>query len=182
MLQYQEDVTNYQLYAHQLREAKEQLQEVTEQLQPYQAMFTPFADWLPLQNKTILEQAQLLHEFNEEMQAVKLARLQQPSTLLAQQLARKKAERTALLAASQEILSQVGIDQPAEISLWLKQWETHQRAAKAGSRISSHAGSDFPGTNHTRRIAGKENASGTKAKKSCTSLVDKRQSKGNGLN
>ena len=90
LLQYQEDVTNYQLHAHQLREAKEQLQEVTEQLQPYQAMFTPFADWLPLQNKTILEQAQLLHEFNEEMQAVKLARLQQPSTLLAQQLARKR--------------------------------------------------------------------------------------------
>ena len=79
-----------------------------------------------------------MHEFNEEMQAVKLARLQQPSTLLAQQLARKKAERAELLKASQEILSQVGIDQPAEISLWLKQWETQSAGGKAGSRISSH--------------------------------------------
>lgn len=144
LLQYQEDVTNYQLYAHQLREAKEQLQEVTEQLQPYQAMFTPFADWLPLQNKTILEQAQLLHEFNEEMQAVKLARLQQPSTLLAQQLARKKAERAELLKASQEILSQAGIDQPAEISLWLKQWETHQRAAKREAELAVMLDPIFP--------------------------------------
>ena len=70
--------------------------------------------------------------------------LQQPSTLLAQQLARKKAERAELLKASQEILSQVGIDQPAEISLWLKQWETHQRAAKREAELAVMLDPIFP--------------------------------------
>ena len=144
LIQYQEDVADYQMYVHQLREAKEHLQETTKQLQPYQALFAPFADWLPLQNKTVLEQAQLLQTFNEEMQAVKLARLQQPSTLLAQQLARKKAERTALLEASQEILSKAGIERPAEISLWLKQWETHQRAAKREAELTDMLTPIFP--------------------------------------
>jgi uncharacterized protein YhaN len=144
LLDYQEDVANYQAYVRQLREAHAQLEEIEEQLQPYQQLFVPFADWLPLQNKTVLEQANLLHQFNEEMQEIKLSRLQQPSTLLAQQLARKKAERTALLEESQEILTKAGIERPAEINLWLKQWETQQRGIKRAAELASMLQPIFP--------------------------------------
>jgi len=70
------------------------------------------------------------------MQTIKLSRLQQPSTFLAQQLTRTRNERDQLFAQASALLQQQGLDHPAEISLWLKQWEAAQRTQQRAEELA----------------------------------------------
>ena len=138
---YEADVAAYQHYVQEEAEASQERRSAEEALAPFEALFRPYLDWLPLQNQTITDKLTVLADFAKDMQAIKLTRLQQPSTLLAQQLARLRKEREQMVTDAQGLLRQQGIDQPAEISLWLKQWahaqRTNQRAAELQAMLSS---------------------------------------------
>ncbi|GMA72829.1 hypothetical protein GCM10025885_18780 [Tetragenococcus osmophilus] len=69
----------------------------------------------------------MVEKFASQMQETKMNRLQQPSTLLAQQLKQHKEERNNLFADYSTLLEKFGLEQPTEIPLWLKQWETTQK-------------------------------------------------------
>lgn len=136
LLAYDEDVASYQAYSQQRKQAYQERQAVAEELAPFDEQYRPYAEWLPLQNKTVLEKAAILQKFHEEMQTIKLSRLQQPSTLLAQQLNRTRNERDQLLSQASDLLQQQGLDHPAEISLWLKQWEAAQRTQQRAEELA----------------------------------------------
>ena len=88
--------------------------------------------WLPLADKNLVQRIESTRMFAEEMQELKMARLQQPSTLLAQQLRRVKENREALFEKYEAQLRTLGLSHPTEIPLWMKQWEQqlHQQARK----------------------------------------------------
>ena len=141
---YEADVAAYQHYLEEEAEASQVRQTVSEALAPFDVLFQPYTDWLPLQNKSITDKLTVLTAFAKDMQAIKLTRLQQPSTLLAQQLTRLRKEREDIVADAKELLQQQGLEQPAEISLWLKQWESAQRTNRRAAELQAMLTPIFP--------------------------------------
>ncbi|OTN75138.1 hypothetical protein A5886_000208 [Enterococcus sp. 8G7_MSG3316] len=141
---YEADVAAYQHYLQEEAEASQAAQAASAALAPFEALFQPYLDWLPLHNKAITDKLAILADFAKEMQTIKLSRLQQPSTLLAQQLARLRKERADMVIGAKELLQQQGLDQPAEISLWLKQWESAQRTQQRAAELQAMLTPIFP--------------------------------------
>ena len=128
-----------------LQAAAQQKQTAIEkEMQTIDEQFAVFADWLPLENKDLQEKSTLLETFAEKMQAVKMTRLQQPSTLLAQQLKRSKDERQALFTEYQNLLERFGLEHPTEIPLWIKQWEQQQKQLERKAELTKLLTPIFP--------------------------------------
>jgi len=121
---------DYQLTLTDFLEKREQFKQLQQQHityqqteQVYRQAFDFLMAWLPLADKDLVQRLQTTKDFAEEMQELKMARLQQPSTLLAQQLRRVKENRDSLIEKYQSVLSKLGLSHPSEIPLWMKQWE-----------------------------------------------------------
>lgn len=78
------------------------------------------------------------------MQETKMSRLQQPSTLLAQQLKQTKEERDELFTSNASLLETVGLEQPTEIPLWIKQWENMQKKLNRKEELAAILRPIFP--------------------------------------
>lgn len=141
---YQSAVEKYQLQLQELKTLDTQLKDLQETAAEYDKLFEPFGHWLPLTNRSLLDKLNLLQQFNEEMQEIKLTRLQQPSTIIAQQLKRKKEERDQLFKENRQLLSTLKIEHPAEISLWLKQWEQSQKMQQRKTELEQILTPIFP--------------------------------------
>ncbi|KAF1304584.1 ATP-binding protein [Candidatus Enterococcus willemsii] len=124
---YEAAIQQFHAQQAQLQTIKNQLNPLANDIQTMNQEFQVFNDWLPLENKELQVKFDLLNEFATKMQAIKMTRLQQPSTLLAQQLKKAKEERQALFTTYQELLQVFGLEHPTEIPLWMKQWEQHQK-------------------------------------------------------
>ncbi|MHC5268482.1 ATP-binding protein [Enterococcus sp. LJL98] len=124
---YDEEVATFERLHHKLTALGPREQALREQLQRFSASFAPFDEWLPLKGKELAEKIQCLEDFHLEMQEVKMNRLQQPSTLLAQQLRRQKADREALFEKCEALFATFGLTHPTEIPLWKKQWERQEK-------------------------------------------------------
>lgn len=111
-------------------ELKQQLHELAPQrtnlqttLTTYGQAFEHYQAWLPIASSDLSERYRLLEAFNDEMQATKLERAQNPATILAEQLRRQKKSREELFAKFSPLLGTFGLTSPADVPLWSKQWQ-----------------------------------------------------------
>ncbi len=148
---YDEDVASYQAYSQQRKQAYQERQAVTEELAPLRSNSARMRR-LPLQNKTLLEKAAMLQKFHEEMQTIKLSRLQQPSTLLAQQLTRTRNERDQLFAQA-SALAAARVRSPCRNQPLVEAMGSSAAHAAASRRIGGDVNTDLSQTSHTSRIA-----------------------------
>lgn len=124
---YQKDQQNFAQTIQQQQSLQEEQRLMEEKRKKLAENFAFLSDWLPLANKNIEEKYVLTEKFAQEMQAVKLTRLQQPATLLAQQLKQSKQDRSELFEQYAALLAEFGIEQVSEIPVWFKHWEKLQR-------------------------------------------------------
>lgn len=141
----------YQLAATAFHEKSEQIQslhqqctEVAEKQSAIAKQFIFLEDWLPLANKTLTEKLAITSQFATEMQTIKMTRLQQPSTLLAQQLKRSKENRTVLFEKQAPLLGNFGLSHPTEIPMWMKQWEERQKQEARKMELTQLLAPIFP--------------------------------------
>lgn len=120
---YDEQVTAYLGLLQAIPTVQQEWQDKTAELQPIREIIAPFTSWLPLENLAIAAQVQEILAFGEEMQAIKMERLQQPSTLLAKQVQQLQDEKEQLVKNHQTLLLQVDVQQPTDIPMFLKQWQ-----------------------------------------------------------
>lgn len=142
--EYEQAVTNFHEYTTLLTESRQQQEHLIHELGEVEAEFQAFVEWLPLENKEIQDKLTVLEEFADKMQDIKLTRLQQPSTLIAQQLKRTKEERDALFAKYQHLLEKFGLEHPTEIPLWMKQWEQQQKQTERKDELTQLLTPLFP--------------------------------------
>lgn len=128
---YDEETISYQELHAKQHQLQKRLAELTDLQDRFVKELQEFSDWLPLANKSVSEQIESLETFAEKMQAKKMTRLQQPSTLLAQQAKQLKEERTKLVTNHEALLKRVGLASPSEIPAWMRHWE---RQLKLGAR------------------------------------------------
>ncbi len=123
---YDEEVEMYHSLLASLPSLRQRVHDTKKRLAERAKSWAVFADWLPLANLSVMEQVAKILAFGEEMQAMKMDRLQQPSTLLARQVQQLQEEREHIIATHQSLLQQLGIEQPADIPMWMRQWEALQ--------------------------------------------------------
>ena len=126
----------YEAHLQQLATLKPKESENQQQFALYEELFSDFYDWLPLENKNLNEKMTCLEDFHIEMQAIKMERLQQPSTLLAQQLRRLKTNREELFVTYAGLLAEFGLTHPTEIPLWSKQWAGKEKQLARKKELS----------------------------------------------
>ena len=134
--EYNREVALYEAYLQQLATLKPKESENQQQFALYEELFSDFYDWLPLENKNLNEKMTCLEDFHIEMQAIKMERLQQPSTLLAQQLRRLKTNREELFVTYEGLLAEFGLTHPTEIPLWSKQWAAKEKQLARKKELS----------------------------------------------
>jgi uncharacterized protein YhaN len=142
--EYEQAVTSFHEYTALLAKSAKQHEQLINELAKIEEEFQLFSEWLPLENKAIQEKLTVLEEFSDKMQDIKLTRLQQPSTLIAQQLKRSKEEQHALFAKYQNLLEKFGLEHPTEIPLWMKQWEQQQKQAERKAELTHLLTPIFP--------------------------------------
>lgn len=121
--EYNQAVTLFLALKHELQELAPQKKTLSAALEEYAAAFTDYQAWLPLAGSDLSERYQLLESFNDEMQAVKLERAQNPATVLAEQLRRQKNNREELFVKFAPLLRTFGLTSPLDVPLWSKQWQ-----------------------------------------------------------
>lgn len=121
--EYNQAVTLFLALKHELQELAPQKKTLSATLDEYVAAFTDYQAWLPLAGSDLSERYQLLESFNDEMQAVKLERAQNPATVLAEQLRRQKNNREELFVKFAPLLRTFGLTSPLDVPLWSKQWQ-----------------------------------------------------------
>lgn len=121
--EYNQAVTLFLALKHELQELAPQKKTLSAALDEYVAAFTDYQAWLPLAGSDLSERYQLLESFNDEMQAVKLERAQNPATVLAEQLRRQKNNREELFVKFEPLLRTFGLTSPLDVPLWSKQWQ-----------------------------------------------------------
>lgn len=121
--EYNQAVTLFLALKHELQELAPQKKTLSAALDEYVAAFTDYQAWLPLAGSDLSERYQLLESFNDEMQAVKLERAQNPATVLAEQLRRQKNNREELFVKFAPLLRTFGLTSPLDVPLWSKQWQ-----------------------------------------------------------
>ena len=121
--EYQMTLADFLNKGEQLQQLQQQQISYQQTEQTYRHAFDFLMAWLPLADKDLMQRLNSTKDFAEEMQELKMARLQQPSTLLAQQLRRVKENRNTLIEKYQAALGKLGLSHPSEIPLWMKQWE-----------------------------------------------------------
>lgn len=124
---YQQAIHSYQQMQSELSAIDAQLVELQEKIHSYDDLFAPFLEWLPIAGDSLIGKLQKIQQFATEMQTIKETRLQQPSTLLAQQLKQKRRRRDVLLQEHEKLLQSIGLERPEEVRLWLRQWEKAQQ-------------------------------------------------------
>ena len=124
---YRRSQQNYIHEQKSCQKIREKLQNIKSKQQEITRKFDVLSDWLPFGNKSLQEKYDLADQFNQQMQKIKLSRLQQPSTLLAQQLKQSKKNRDELFDQVASLLEKANISEAAEIPLWFKHWEKLQR-------------------------------------------------------
>ncbi|MCF1584954.1 AAA family ATPase [Tetragenococcus koreensis] len=134
---YEKAISDYASIQGQLTTANKQRNEL-------EARFQFLAEWLPIANKELSEKQEIVQKFSAQMQETKMTRLQQPSTLLAQQLKQNKEERNQLFADYTTLLEMVGLEQPTEIPLWIKQWEARQKKLTRKDELAAILHPIFP--------------------------------------
>lgn len=149
--EYNYEIDTFEGYLHQLAELKPKEIALNQQLATYLELFNDFNDWLPLENKNLSEKISRLEDFQIEMQAIKMERLQQPSTLLAQQLRRQKQSREELFVTYEGLLAEFGLTHPTEIPLWSKQWQLQEKQLARKKELSELLQPLFP-----KRLSKKE--------------------------
>lgn len=123
---------------------QQQLAEIKQQRNDLETRFQFLEEWLPLVNKQLQEKQEIVKKFAIQMQETKMTRLQQPSTLLAQQLKQSKEERNHLFTDYTVLLEKVGLEQPTEIPLWIKQWEGIQKKLARKEELATILRPIFP--------------------------------------
>lgn len=121
--EYNQAVTLFLALKHELQELAPQKKTLSAALDEYVAAFTDYQAWLPLAGSDLSERYQLLESFNDEMQAMKLERAQNPATVLAEQLRRQKNNREELFVKFAPLLRTFGLTSPLDVPLWSKQWQ-----------------------------------------------------------
>lgn len=121
--EYNQAVTLFLALKHELQELAPQKKALSAALEEYAAAFTDYQAWLPLAGSDLSERYQLLESFNDEMQAMKLERAQNPATILAEQLRRQKNNREELFVKFAPLLRTFGLTSPLDVPLWSKQWQ-----------------------------------------------------------
>ena len=121
--EYNQAVTLFLALKHELQELAPQKKTLSATLEEYAAAFTDYQAWLPLAGSDLSERYQLLESFNDEMQAMKLERAQNPATVLAEQLRRQKNNREELFVKFAPLLRTFGLTSPLDVPLWSKQWQ-----------------------------------------------------------
>ncbi len=121
--EYNQAVTLFLALKHELQELAPQKKTLSAALEEYAAAFTDYQAWLPLAGSDLSERYQLLESFNDEMQAMKLERAQNPATVLAEQLRRQKNNREELFVKFAPLLRTFGLTSPLDVPLWSKQWQ-----------------------------------------------------------
>ncbi|MDN6639456.1 MAG: AAA family ATPase [Tetragenococcus sp.] len=134
---YEKAEANYASLQNQLTAAKKQHDDL-------ESRFQFLAEWLPLANKELPEKKTTVEKFAAQMQETKMSRLQQPSTLLAQQLKQDRETRDSLFTDYAALLERFGLEQPTEIPLWLKQWEARQKKIARKEELAAILGPIFP--------------------------------------
>ncbi|MDN6186894.1 MAG: hypothetical protein L0J04_08560, partial [Tetragenococcus halophilus] len=141
---YQKDQEEYQRVVLEESSLQSQLAVVKEQKIDLETRFQFLAEWLPLADKSLQEKQDIVKKFAAQMQETKMSRLQQPSTLLAQQLKQTKEERDELFTSNASLLETVGLEQPTEIPLWIKQWENMQKKLNRKEELAAILRPIFP--------------------------------------
>ncbi|MCO8291691.1 ATP-binding protein [Tetragenococcus halophilus] len=141
---YQKDQEEYERVVLEESSLQSQLAAVKEQKMDLEARFQFLAEWLPLADKSLEEKQDIVKKFAAQMQETKMTRLQQPSTLLAQQLKQTKEERDELFTSNASLLETVGLEQPTEIPLWIKQWESMQKKMNRKEELAAILRPIFP--------------------------------------
>lgn len=121
--EYNQAVSTFLELKQQLRELAPKRVSLQTTLATYRQAFENYQAWLPLASSDLSESYRLLEAFNEEMQATKLERAQNPATILAEQLRRQKKSREELFAKFSPLLASFGLTSPADVPLWSKQWQ-----------------------------------------------------------
>ncbi|MDN6153304.1 MAG: AAA family ATPase [Tetragenococcus halophilus] len=141
---YQKDQEEYERVVLEESSLQSQLAAVKEQKIDLEARFQFLAEWLPLADKSLQEKQDIVKKFAAQMQETKMTRLQQPSTLLAQQLKQTKEERDELFTSNASLLETVDLEQPTEIPLWIKQWESMQKKMNRKEELAAILRPIFP--------------------------------------
>ncbi|AYW47577.1 hypothetical protein C7K38_03810 [Tetragenococcus osmophilus] len=141
---YCNDEESYEKAASDYTSLQKQGAALQEQRNELESRFQFLTEWVPLANKELQEKKEVVEKFASQMQETKMNRLQQPSTLLAQQLKQHKEERNNLFADYSTLLEKFGLEQPTEIPLWLKQWETTQKKLARKEELAAILQPIFP--------------------------------------
>lgn len=156
VMDYNQEIETFEERLQQLAELKPKEVAHSQQLATYLDLFSDFNDWLPLENKNLSEKISRLEDFQIEMQAIKMERLQQPSTLLAQQLSRQKANREELFVTYEGLLAEFGLTHPTEIPLWSKQWQLQEKQLARKKELSELLQPLFPKPISKNELAAKK--------------------------
>lgn len=142
--EYDQEVEDYQYLLETLGALEPKIRQLKEQIRLFEIQFAIFEEWLPLQGKNLNDKLEILETFHLKMQEVKMKRMQQPSTLLAQQLSQLKKQREALFEQYKHLLWEFGLTHPNEIPLWNKQWEEKARAQARKAELAQLLTPLFP--------------------------------------
>lgn len=141
---YRSDQEKFEQAVSNYNSLQKQLTAIQEQREELESRFQFLAEWVPLANKDLQAKKEAVEEFASQMQETKMSHLQQPSTLLAQQLKQHKEERNNLFAEYSALLEKFGLEQPTEIPLWLKQWEKTQKNFERKEELAAILQPIFP--------------------------------------
>lgn len=120
MKNYGQEVSDYQRLYDSFARKQERAKEIRQKLVEIDYEFEVAGDWLPLQDKSIIEKMILLSNFIQEMEQLKFARSYQQNTLLKQEINQLKKKKKKLLNDYNEQLKQVGLVYPSEVSGFLQ--------------------------------------------------------------
>lgn len=161
-LSWRQMIHDYQLAAEKFHQKLASFQELQQKeavnrksIAAIDQQFELLADWLPLSNKAIVEKLALVSRFTTEMQEIKLTRLQQPSTLLAQQLKKSKENRDELFEHFGQLLERFGLSHPTEVPTWIKQWEQQQKQVERKVELTQLLTPVFPESISWEMLAGR---------------------------
>lgn len=141
---YDEEVQIYLDLLQSLPPLRQSINTIQTKLAEKEQIWADFGEWLPLAKLPLMEQVTKILAFGEEMQAIKMERLQQPSTLLAKQVQQLQLEREQLIKTHDALLHQLGIEQPTDIPMWMRQWEEHWQRRKRERELAQMLAGIYP--------------------------------------
>jgi uncharacterized protein YhaN len=130
MQRYGQEVTDYQNLYSMLADKRTRYQEIETYFQELDSKFTMTEEWLPLQDKTLLDKFSHLSAFIQEMEQMKFARSYQQNTLLRQEINQLKSKQKTWLQQHKTALETAGLSYPSEVPLYLQKAAQTERQAK----------------------------------------------------